>query len=132
MSILGLSIHLSIRLPLVLKWALMDTVILKRPDHLQSGSVADMGKPWMFVAAEVTLVNFTSRSSVKYGSPSFEFAHAIGGLLGMNLCHPPVVDVVTAAHGVSKVRPPAVPFSVSPQLRFSKADRSSAINHDFI
>ena len=46
--------------------------------------------------------------AVEDRAPGFEFAHAGRGFLGVELGHPPVVDVLPAAHGVGEVDLPVV------------------------
>src|ERR1051325_1688181 len=56
--------------------SLMNTVVLQRPDHLQTGSVADMSQPRITVAAEISLQDAPVLRAIENGAPRFEFAHA--------------------------------------------------------
>ncbi len=88
--------------------ALVDAVVLQRADHLQAGAVADVGQPRVLVAAEVALEDAAVCGAVEEGAPRFQLAHAGGRLLGVQLGHAPVVDVLAAAHGVGEVDLPVV------------------------
>jgi hypothetical protein len=61
------------------------------------------------MAAEIPLQNSAIAGAIKKGAPRLQFTYASRRFLGMQLRHPPVVQVLTAAHGVGKVNPPAVP-----------------------
>ena len=88
--------------------AAVDAVILQRPDHLETGAVADVRQPRIAVAAEVALEDPAVGRPIEDGAPGFELAHAIGRLSGVELGHAPVVDVLAAAHRVGEVHLPAV------------------------
>ena len=60
------------------------------------------------MAPEVALIDATVGCAVEDGAPAFELAYAIGCFLGVNLRHPPVVDVLAAAHRIGEVHLPAV------------------------
>src|SRR5262249_33846225 len=79
--------------------ALVDAVVLEGADHLQPGAVADVGQARVLVAAEVALEDAAVLRAVEDGAPRLQFADAGGGLLGVELGHAPVVDVLAAAHG---------------------------------
>ena len=86
----------------------MDAVVLQGADHFQAGAVADVGQARILVAAEVALQDPAILGAIEHGPPGFEFADAVGGFLGVELGHAPVVDVLAAAHGVGEVDLPAV------------------------
>ncbi len=88
--------------------ALVDAVILQRADHLQAGAVADVGQPRVGVAAEVALEDPAVLGAVEQRAPGLELAHAVRRLLGVQLRHAPVVEVLAAAHRVGEVHPPVV------------------------
>ena len=88
--------------------AAVDAVILQRADHLEAGAVADVRQPRILVAAEVALEDPAVRRAIEHRAPGFELAHPIGRFPGVQLRHPPVVDVLPAAHGVGEVHLPAV------------------------
>jgi hypothetical protein len=87
----------------------MDSMVLKGADHLQTGAVAHMREPRIPMAAEIPLQNSTIAGAIKKRAPGLQFTHARWSLLGMQLRHSPVIQVLTAAHGVGKVNTPAVP-----------------------
>ncbi len=68
----------------------MNAVILQRADHFQTGAVAHMREPRIFVTAEISLQNATVFCAIKHRAPGFEFAHAIGRFLRVQLGHAPV------------------------------------------
>jgi hypothetical protein len=78
----------------------MDTVILQRADHFETGPVAHMSQPRIPVPAEVALQNLAVFRSVEQRAPCFQFADALRRFLCMQLRHAPVVQVLAAAHGV--------------------------------
>ena len=86
----------------------MDTVILQCPDHFQSGAIADVREPRIFVAAEIPLQNPAIVGAIEYRAPRFEFTHTIRRFFGMQLGHPPVVDVLAAAHRIGEMHLPVV------------------------
>ena len=67
-----------------------------------------MRQAWIFVAAEVALQDPPVVGAIEERAPPFELAHAFGSFLGVQLRHPPVVDVLPAAHRVGEVNLPAV------------------------
>ena len=83
-------------------------VVLQRANQFEPGAVADVRQPRIAVAAEVALVDPAVLGAIEHRAPGLELAHAIGSLLGVDLRHPPVVDVLTAAHGVGKMHAPVV------------------------
>ena len=86
----------------------MDAVVLQRADEFEAGAVADVGEARVLVAAEVPLEDLAVRRAVEDRAPGFEFADAGRRFLGVELGHPPVVDVLPAAHGVGEVDLPVV------------------------
>ena len=86
----------------------VDGVILERADQLQARPIADMREAWIAVAAEVALQDAPIGGPVEDRAPRLELAHAIGRFPGVDLGHPPVVDVLAAAHRVGEVHLPAV------------------------
>jgi hypothetical protein len=89
--------------------ALVNAVVLERTDHLQAGAVSHVGQPGILVAAEVALKDAAIRRAVEQGAPGFQLPHPVRRLLGVQLRHAPVVDVLATAHRVGEVHPPAVP-----------------------
>ena len=84
-------------------------VVLQRADQLEAGAVADVCQAWIAMPAEVALQDTAVGRAIEHGAPSLQLAHAIGRLLGVDLGHAPVVDVLTAAHRVREVHLPVVP-----------------------
>jgi hypothetical protein len=88
--------------------ALMNAMILKGPDHLETGAIAHMGQPGIFVPAEIALQNAAILGAIEEGSPSFQLTNAIGRFLRMQLRHSGVVQVLTTAHGIGEMDPPTI------------------------
>ena len=86
----------------------MHAVILQRADHLEAGAVADVRQARIAMAAEIALQNAPVFGAIEHRAPRLEFADAVRRLLGVMLGHPPVVQVLAAAHGVGEVHAPAV------------------------
>jgi len=61
----------------------MDSMVLKRADHLQASAVADVRQPWITMSAEIPLQNATVGCAVKERTPGFQFADARRGLFRM-------------------------------------------------
>ena len=87
---------------------LVDGVVLERADHLQARSVAYVREPRVGVSAEIALQNAPVGRAVEDRPPCFEFANPRGSLLGVQLCHPAVVQVLPPAHRVGEVHFPVV------------------------
>ena len=86
----------------------MHAVILQRANHFQPRAIAHVRQSRIFVAAEISLQNPAIFCPIEDRAPRFEFAHAIGRFLRMQLRHAPVVDVLPAAHGVGEMHFPIV------------------------
>ena len=103
----------------------MDAVVLQRADHFQAGAIADMRQPRIFVAAEISLQNAPVFRAIEDRAPGFEFAHAIGRFLGVQLRHAPIIDVLPAAHGVGEMHFPVVAI-----IDIGERRRDAAFGHD--
>ena len=88
--------------------AQVNRVILKRADHLEAGAVADMREARILVAAEVALEDAPVGRAVEDRSPRLELTHAVRRLLRVQLRHPPVVEILAAAHRVGEMHLPVV------------------------
>ena len=104
--------------------ALVNSVILQRADHFESRAIADVREPRILMAAEVALQNAAVIRPVEDGAPRFELAHAIGRFLCVQLSHPPIVDVLAAAHRIGEVHPPVVAI-----VDVRQRGRDSAFRH---
>ena len=89
---------------------LVDAMILQGADQLQSGAVADVREARVAVPAEVALQDAAVGRAVEHRAPGLQLAHARRRFLGVELGHPPVVDVLPAAHRVGEVDLPVVAF----------------------
>ena len=87
-------------------------VVLERANQLEAGAIADVRQTRIAVAAEVALVDAPIRRAIEHGAPRLELAHAVGRFLGMELRHPPVVDILAAAHRVGEMHLPVVAIVV--------------------
>ena len=104
---------------------MVDAVILQRADHLEAGAIADVRETRILVAAEVALENPAVRGAIEDRAPGLQLADAIGRFLGVQLGHPPVVDVLAAAHRVGEVHLPAVAV-----VDVGERRRDAAFGHD--
>ena len=86
----------------------MNAVVLQRPNHFQTGPIADVRQPRIFVTTEIALENPAVFRAIEDRAPRFQFADAIGRFLGVQLGHPPIVDVLAAAHRVGEMDLPAI------------------------
>ena len=100
-------------------------MILQRADHLEAGAVADVRQAGIAMAAEVALQNAAVFGAVEQRAPGFQFAHAVGRFLGVQLRHAPVVEVLAAAHGVGEMHAPVVAV-----VDVGQRGRHSAFGHD--
>ncbi len=60
------------------------------------------------MAAEVALEDTAVGGAVEESAPGFEFTHAVGRFLGVQLGHAGVVEILAAAHGVGEMDTPVV------------------------
>jgi hypothetical protein len=88
--------------------ALVNAVILQGADHLEASAIADVRQPRVLVTAEVALENLPVLRAIEDRAPLLELANAIRGLFRVQLGHPPLVQVLPAAHRVGEVRLPRV------------------------
>ena len=102
----------------------VDRVILERANHLEPGAVANVGEPRIPVSAKVALQNPPIVRAVEHRAPRFQFANTIGRLLRVQLRHPSVVHVLTAAHGVCEVHLPVVTI-----IHVTHRRRGAALRH---
>ena len=51
--------------------ALVHAVVLQRPDHLQAGAIADVGKARIFMSAEISLMTPAILRAIKDRPPLF-------------------------------------------------------------
>ena len=61
------------------------------------------------MAAEIPLEDPAIGRPIEQGAPGLQLLHPSRGLLGMQLGHAPVVEILPAAHGVGEVDAPVVP-----------------------
>src|SRR4029077_4103875 len=83
--------------------SLMNTMVLQCANHFQTRAIAHVRKSRIFVAAEMSLQNSAVFCAIKNGAPGFELAHSIGRFLRVQFSHAPLIDVLTAAHGIGEV-----------------------------
>ena len=99
-------------------------MILQGADHLEACPVADVGQSRVPMSAEIALEDPAVGCPVKQGAPGLQFLGARRSLLGMDFGHHGVVQVLTAAHGVSEVDAPVVAIIHVPHRR-----RQAAFGH---
>jgi hypothetical protein len=83
-------------------------LLLQGPDQLETGPVPHVGQAGVAMATEVALEDQPVLGPIEEGAPLLELADSVGGLLGVQLSHPPVVEHLPAAHGVAEVDLPVV------------------------
>ena len=105
--------------------AAVDAVVLQRPDHLEARAIADVREARILVAAEVALEDAAVRRAIEERAPGLELADAIRRFPGVQLGHPPVVDVLAAAHRVGEMHLPAVAV-----VDVGERRRDAAFRHD--
>ena len=88
--------------------ALMDAVVLKRPDHFESGPISHVRETRIGMSTEIALQNLAVRRSVEERAPRLELARTLRRLFRVVLRHTPTVQVLTATHRVGEVNIPAV------------------------
>jgi len=89
-------------------YRLIDRVVLQCADHLETGAVSHVRQSRVFVSAEIALENPSIGSAVEHCAPCLELAHAIRRFLRVKLGHPPVIEILAAAHRVGEVHSPVV------------------------
>src|SRR5260370_37559913 len=102
----------------------MNSVVLEDADHPEAGAIADVGEARISMAAEVALENFAVLGAIECGAPCLELADSFGGLLGVQLGHPPVVHVLAAAHRVGEMNSPIIAI-----VDVAHRRRDSALGH---
>src|SRR5207245_2343051 len=88
--------------------ALVDAVVLERPDDLEAGPIADVREARIAVASEIALADQTVLGAIENRPPFLQLAHAVGGLPRMELGHAPLVEELAAPHRVAEVDLPVV------------------------
>ena len=104
--------------------ALMNAVVLQCANHLQPCSVAHVRQSWIRVPAKVPLQNPPVLRPVKQRPPSLQFVHPRRCLLGVQLRHRGIVQILPAAHRVGKMRLPPVAL-----IHIGHRRRHTALGH---
>src|SRR5205085_3168075 len=105
--------------------AQLHAAILKRSNHLKAGAVSYVTQTFESVSAECALQNSAVLGAVKQRAPLFQFAHALWRFLCVKLRHTPVVQELSATHGVAEMRAPVVRG-----INVSHGRGDSALRHD--
>src|SRR6478672_2988674 len=103
----------------------MYSVILQCSNHLEPSSIAHVRESWIFVAAEVPLQNATILRAIEHRAPRLELSHTSWRFLRVQLGHPPIVDVLSAAHRVREMH-----FPVVAVINIGQRRRDAAFRHD--
>jgi hypothetical protein len=88
--------------------ALVNTVILQRPDHFQTGPVSDVGQARIFMSAEISLKNATVLSAIENSAPRLKLPHPRWSFSRVQLRHSPIINVLPSAHGIGEMDLPIV------------------------
>jgi hypothetical protein len=73
----------------------------------------------------MALQNPAIACAIENSAPGLQFAHPIGSLFGVEFRHLPVVDVLTAAHGIGEVDLPVIAA-----IHIAQCGGNSAFGHD--
>ncbi len=102
-----------------------DDLLLEGADELEPGAVADVRQPRIGVAAEVALADPAVLGPIEQRPIGFQLPHPVGGLLGVQFGHAPVVEELAPAHGVLEMGLPAVLV-----VGIAHGGRAAALGHD--
>jgi hypothetical protein len=105
--------------------SLMYPVVLQCSDHFEAGTIAHVRKARIFVAAKVPLQNATILRAIEHRTPRLELTHTSWRFLRVQLGHPPIVDVLPAAHRVREMHFPVVAI-----INIGQRGRDAAFRHD--
>jgi hypothetical protein len=83
-------------------------LLLQRADDLKAGAVSHVSKPRVGVTAEVALADLAVLGAVEQCAVGLQLPDPVRGLLRVKFGHPPVVQELAAAHGVTEVHLPRV------------------------
>src|SRR5438105_12690256 len=86
----------------------MHRFVLKHANHLETGAIADVRQPAVRMTSERALVDAAVGRAVEQRAPRLELVDPVGGFLGVDLGHAPVVVHLAAAHRVAEMHAPAV------------------------
>ena len=75
--------------------------------------------------AKSTLQDSPIIGTIEERAPLLQFAHAIGRLLRVKLCHTPIIEKLPAAHGVTEVGAPVVS-----RVHITHGRSNPALGHD--
>src|SRR6266540_7063362 len=89
---------------------LMNTIILKGSNHFKPGSVNNVRKQRIFMTTKISLQYTAIFCSVKQRSPCLQFKNPVRSFFCMELCHAPVIKILTTAHSISEMHFPVIPF----------------------
>jgi hypothetical protein len=88
--------------------ALMDAVILQRPDHFESGTITHVRQTRISMATEIPLENLALFGAIENRAPGLEFLHPVRSLFGMQFRHSRIVQILAAAHRIGKMDAPVI------------------------
>src|SRR5438128_9207735 len=86
----------------------MNAPVLQGANHLQTSAIADVAETFKRMPSKRALQNLTLAGAIKQSTPLLQFTYTVWRLLRMNLGHTPVVQKLSAAHGVAKMRAPVI------------------------
>jgi hypothetical protein len=88
--------------------SLVYPMILQCANEFKSGTVTDVCQSRVAMSTEVPLTDQAFFVPIKNRPPRFQFIDAIRGLFGMELSHTPLVEKLSAAHGITEMHLPMV------------------------
>src|SRR5215467_6271142 len=86
----------------------MNSMVLQSADHLQARAVTYVRQTGIPMTAEIPLQDLSIACAIEKGTPGFQFADARRRFLCVQFRHPPLTQILPAAHRVSKVNAPIV------------------------
>src|SRR5467141_3538369 len=89
--------------------AKVDPMVLQSANHLQASPVTYMRQPRIAMTTKVPLEDLPVSCPIEDRAPRFQLADTRWRLFGVQLGHPPTVQVLTSTHRVSEVDAPVVP-----------------------
>src|SRR6267143_136340 len=84
-------------------------MVLQSANHLQAGPVTYMRQPRIAMTTEVPLENLAAGCPIEDRAPRFQLTDTRWRFFGVQLGHPPTVQVLASTHRVSEVDAPVVP-----------------------
>jgi hypothetical protein len=102
----------------------MYPVVLQCSDHLETGTIADVRKARIFVAAEVPLQNPAILGAIEHRAPRLELTHTSRRLFRVQLSHSPIIYILAASHRIGEMHLPVIAI-----INIGQRCRDAAFRH---